>query len=65
MLTDKERMELMNLRKRVAAQREELKHLRELHDGEMSVLRSRCYPGAERYFDSGQYGLIKIVTVRD
>lgn len=29
MLTDKERMELLNLRKRVQAQREEIKRLRE------------------------------------
>lgn len=29
MLTDKERMELMNLRKRVQTQREEIKKLRE------------------------------------
>lgn len=28
-MTDKERMELLNLRKRVAAQREEIKRLRE------------------------------------
>lgn len=33
MLTDKERMELMNLRKRVQAQREEIKRLRKAANG--------------------------------
>lgn len=72
MLTDKERMELLNLRKRVVAQKEEIKRLevkceyqRQMHEAELDALRSRCYPTARDCFDNHQWGLLKIVTVKD
>ena len=58
-MTDKEKMELLNLRKRVESQRAEIKNLQ----NRLAELRGRCYPGAEKFFDSKQYGLLKIVTV--
>ena len=58
MLTDKERMELMNLRKRVQAQREEISKLQNM----FAELRKRCYPGAEKFFENHQYALLTIVT---
>lgn len=58
MLTDKERMELLNLRKRVQMQREEISKLQNRY----AELRARCYPDAEKYFDNKQYGLLTIVT---
>lgn len=60
-MTDKEKMELQNLRKRVQMQREEISKLQ----NRLAELRGRCYPGAEKYLDNHQYGLIKIVTVKD
>lgn len=72
MLTDKEKMELLNLRKKVVAQKEEIKrlqkqveHIRDSYNAEIATLRTRCYIGAEEYFDKKMYGVLKIVTVGD
>lgn len=57
-MTDKEKMEMLNLRRRVQAQREEICKLQ----NRFAELRARCYPGAEEYFDKKMYGLLTIVT---
>lgn len=57
-MTDKEKMELLKLRKRVEAQREEIKSLQ----NRLAELRGRCYPGAEKFFENHQYALLTIVT---
>lgn len=57
-MTDKEKLELLNLRKRVQAQREEIAKLQ----NRFAELRGRCYPGAEKYFENHQYALLTIVT---
>ena len=73
-MSDKEKLELINLRNRLRSQREEIKRLTEENAGlkkkieyneqDRALLRSRCLMGVERYFDDHQYCVLKIVTNR-
>jgi len=73
-MSDKEKLELINLRNRLRSQREEIKRLTEenavlkkkveYNEMDRAYLRSRCFLGAERYFDDHQYGILKIEITR-
>ena len=50
----------MDKDKEIDMLRKENKYLKE----KLSVLRSRCFEGAEKYFDKDMYTFLKIVSVR-
>ncbi len=73
-MTEKEKLELMNLRNRLRCQKDEINRLLEANitlrrrlitaEGSLLEIRSRCMPGAERYFDNHQFGLLQITAGR-
>lgn len=44
---------------------EEEKRKNRILEGQIKELRTRCTPGAERYFDKGNYSLLRIGRERD